>query len=53
MATTSTSVTSGKWEIPIGDVYAVYSGDEMLPTKDDMIAYATEMGYTFKDLSAE
>jgi ABC-type branched-subunit amino acid transport system substrate-binding protein len=44
---------SGKWEIPIGDVYAVYSGDEMLPTKDDMIAYATEMGYTFKDLSAE
>ena len=44
---------TGKWEIPVGDVYAVYSGDEMLPTKQDMIDYANEMGYEFKDLSVE
>ena len=42
---------SGKWSIPIGEVYATYEGDEMLPSKEDMIAYAKEMGYTFKDLS--
>lgn len=42
---------SGKWSIPIGEVYATYEGDEMLPSKEDMIAYAKEMGYEFKDLS--
>lgn len=44
---------TGKWEIPVGDVYAVYEGDEMLPSKEDMIQYAQEKGYTFRDLSAE
>lgn len=48
---TAVEDTSGKWSIPIGDVYAVYKGDEMLPSKQDMIDYATENGYTFKDLS--
>ena len=45
--------TTGKWEIPVGEVYAVYEGDEMLPSKDDMIKYAEENGYVFKDLSVE
>lgn len=42
---------SGKWSIPVGDVYAKYEGDEMLPTKEDVQAYAEENGYEFKDLS--
>ena len=42
---------SGKWSIPIGEVYATYEGDEMLPSKQDMMDYAKEMGYEFKDLS--
>ena len=50
---TAVEDTTGKWEIPVGDVYAVYSGDEMLPSKQDMIDYANEMGYEFKDLSVE
>ncbi|MGN0974468.1 MAG: ABC transporter substrate-binding protein [Gemmiger sp.] len=49
---TAVEDTTGKWEIPVGDIYAVYEGDEMLPTKEEMEAYATEMGYEFKDLSA-
>lgn len=49
---TAVEDTTGKWSIPVGDVYAIYEGDEMLPTKEDMQAYATENGYTFKDLSA-
>ncbi len=48
---TAVQDTSGKWSIPIGEVYATYEGDEMLPSKEDMIAYAKEMGYEFKDLS--
>ena len=44
---------TGKWEIPVGDVYAVYEGDEMLPSKDDMMKYAEENGYVFKDLSVQ
>lgn len=50
---TAVEDTTGKWSIPVGEVYATYEGDEMLPTKEDMQAYAEEMGYTFKDLSAE
>ena len=50
---TAVEDTTGKWEIPVGEVYAVYTGDEMLPSKEDMQAYAAEMGYTFRDLSAE
>lgn len=42
---------SGKWSIPVGDVYAKYTGEEMLPTKEEMEAYASENGYTFTDLS--
>lgn len=44
---------TGKWEIPVGDVYAVYEGDEMLPSKEDMMKYAEENGYVFKDLSVQ
>lgn len=48
---TAVEDTTGKWSIPVGDVYAIYEGDEMLPTKEDMESYAAEMGYTFRDLS--
>lgn len=50
---TAVEDTTGKWEIPVGEVYAVYEGDEMLPSKEDMIKYAEENGYVFKDLSVE
>lgn len=43
---------TGKWDIPVGDIYAVYEGDEMLPTKEEMEQYAAENNYTFTDLSA-
>lgn len=43
---------TGKWEIPVGELYAIYEGDEMLPSKEDMMQYAEENGYVFKDLSA-
>lgn len=43
---------TGKWNIPIGDVYKVYMADSVLPTKDQMKAYAAQIGVTFKDLSA-
>ncbi len=48
---TAVEDTTGKWSIPVGDIYAVYEGDEMLPSKDDVKKYAEENGYTFKDLS--
>ncbi|MDD4849713.1 MAG: ABC transporter substrate-binding protein [Gemmiger sp.] len=48
---TAVEDTTGKWDIPVGDVYAVYKGDEMLPSKEEMQSYAAEMGYAFKDLS--
>ena len=44
---------TGKWSIPVGDVYAVYEGDEMLPTKEEMEEYASKNNYTFTDLSAK
>jgi ABC-type branched-subunit amino acid transport system substrate-binding protein len=44
---------TGKWSIPVGEIYAVYTGDEMLPSKEDVQAYAEENGYEFRDLSAE
>lgn len=50
---TAVEDTSGKWDIPIGEVYAVYEGDEMLPTKEDMEQYAAENNYVFTDLSAQ
>ncbi|MHB8131623.1 MAG: ABC transporter substrate-binding protein [Mobilitalea sp.] len=48
---TAVEDTTGKWTIPIGDIYEVYMADDVLPTKDEMQAYATEAGLTFKDLS--
>ena len=42
---------TGKWDIPVGELYAKYTGEEMLPTKEEMQQYASEKGYTFKDLS--
>jgi len=50
---TAVEDTSGKWNIPVGDIYAVYEGNEMLPSKEDVQKYAEEMGYTFKDLSVQ
>ncbi len=50
---TAVEDTTGKWNIPVGDIYAVYEGNEMLPTKEDVQKYAEEMGYAFKDLSAQ
>lgn len=50
---TAVEDTSGKWDIPIGEVYAVYEGDEMLPTKEDMEQYAAENNYVFTDLSTQ
>ena len=49
---TAVEDTTGKWDIPVGDVYAVYEGEEMLPTKEEMEQYAAENNYTFTDLSA-
>lgn len=43
---------SGKWDIPIGEVHKVYMAEEVLPTKEEMQAYAEEIGLTFTDLSA-
>lgn len=50
---TAVEDTTGKWSIPIGDVYAVYEGDEMLPSKEEVQQYAEENGYVFKDLSTQ
>lgn len=44
---------SGKWSIPVGEIYKVYQGDEMLPSKEDVQGYAKEKGYSFKDLSTK
>lgn len=48
---TAVEDTTGKWSIPVGEIYKVYEGDEMLPSKDDVKKYAEENGYVFKDLS--
>ena len=50
---TAVEDTTGKWSIPVGDVYAVYEGDEMLPTKEEMEEYASANNYTFTDLSTK
>ncbi|WP_367568226.1 ABC transporter substrate-binding protein [Lacrimispora sp.] len=50
---TAVEDTSGKWDIPIGDIYAVYEGNDMLPSKEDVQKYAEENGYTFTDLSTK
>jgi len=42
---------TGKWKIPVGDVIKVYMADQVLPTKEQMQAYAKEMNLVFKDLS--
>ena len=46
---TAVEDTTGKWSIPVGDVYAVYEGDEMLPTKEEMEEYASKNNYTFTE----
>ena len=48
---TAVEDTTGKWSIPVGEVYRIYKADEVLPTKEQMKAYAEEIGLTFKDLS--
>lgn len=48
---TAVEDTTGKWSIPIGDVYAVYMAEEVLPGKEEMEAYAAENGLDFVDLS--
>lgn len=50
---TAVKDTTGKWDIPVGDIYAVYQGNEMLPSKEDVQKYAEDNGYTFTDLSAK
>ena len=50
---TAVEDTTGKWSIPVGDVYAVYEGDEMMPTKEEMEQYAVENNYVFTDLSTK
>ncbi len=42
---------TNKWEIPIGEVYKVYMASDVLPSKEEMQKYATEIGVKFKDLS--
>lgn len=42
---------TGKWSIPVGDIYKVYKAVDVLPTKDQMKEYASKNGLTFKDLS--
>lgn len=44
---------TGKWAIPVGEVYKVYMAEDILPTKDQMKAYADESGIAFKDLSVK
>lgn len=48
---TAVKDTTGTWSIPIGDVHKVYKAEEVLPTKEEMQAYAKDMGIKFKDLS--
>lgn len=48
---TAVKDTTNKWSIPVGEIVKVYMADEILPSKDQMMAYAKEKGYTFKDLS--
>lgn len=50
---TAVEDTTGKWSIPIGELYKVYMGEDVLPTKEEMKAYAVEAGYEFKDLSVK
>lgn len=50
---TAVEDTTGTWSIPVGEVYKVFMGEDILPTKDEMKAYADEMDYKFKDLSQE
>ena len=42
---------TGKWSVPIGTNIIVYKGEDVLPTKEEMVAYANEHNYKFKDLS--
>lgn len=48
---TAVEDTTGKWPIPVGELYKVYMGEDVLPTKEEMEEYAKEAGYEFKDLS--
>lgn len=48
---TAVEDTTGKWTIPVGDIYATYMAEEVLPSKEQMQDYAQKNGLTFKDLS--
>ena len=48
---TAVEDTTGKWKIPVGDIYKVYMAEEVLPTKEQMQDYASKNGLTFTDLS--
>lgn len=50
---TAVEDTTGKWSIPVGELYKVYMGEDVLPSKEEMQAYAKEAGYEFKDLSVK
>lgn len=50
---TAVEDTTGTWNIPVGDIYAIYKAEEVLPTKDEMKTYAEENDIIFKDLSIE
>ena len=42
---------TGEWNIPIGEILNVYEAEDVLPTKEELAAYAEEQGFTFTDLS--
>ena len=44
---------TGEWPIPVGDVVEVYMAKDILPTKEEMQAYAEEVNLTFTDLSQQ
>ena len=48
---TANKDTTGKWSVPIGTDIIVYKGEDVLPTKDEMMSYAKEHNYNFTDLS--
>lgn len=48
---TAVEDTTGKWDIPVGDIYKVYMAEDVLPTKEQMKEYAEEIGIPFVDLS--
>lgn len=48
---TAVEDTTGTWSIPVGETLYTYEAEEVLPSKEELQAYAEENGYVFKDLS--